>query len=187
VTFKDLQKVIQSSQSQASSEQTRLFQSLRNKPFWIWNAEQHKKEDIRTKGDCCFNHIVSLPTKIGVGKPLFDYQRTIYDSLQSYKHLWIKKATGLGITEFMLRYMAWLCSKDSKLRGTQMCIVTGPRIDLAITLIDRMKGLFEQIEKEPESTCLYKRLYLDYTVGLGKIYTIQEIERAKQSPSFERE
>src|SRR5919197_5223838 len=50
-------------------------------------------------------------------------------------------------------------------------------------------GLFERIEKEPESTCLYKRLYLDlnYTVGLGKIYTIEEIERAKQSPSFERE
>jgi late competence protein required for DNA uptake (superfamily II DNA/RNA helicase) len=25
-----------------------------------------------------------------------------------------------------------------------MCIVTGPRIDLAITLIDRMKGLFRE-------------------------------------------
>jgi hypothetical protein len=24
------------------------------------------------------------------------------------KHLWIKKATGLGITEFMLRFMVWL-------------------------------------------------------------------------------
>jgi hypothetical protein len=48
-------------------------------------------------------------------------------------------------------------------------------------------GLFERIEKEPESTCLYRCLYLHYTVGLGKIYTIQEIDRAKQSPSFERE
>ena len=48
-------------------------------------------------------------------------------------------------------------------------------------------GLFERIEKEPENTCLYKRLYLDYTVGVGKIYTTEEIERAKQSPSFERE
>src|ERR687888_213567 len=65
--------------------------------------------------------------------------------LQSYtKHLWIKKATGLGITEFMLRYMAWLCLKDDKLKGTRMCIVTGPRIDLAITLIDRMKRLFTE-------------------------------------------
>ena len=53
-----------------------------------------------------------------------------------------KKATGLGVTELMLRYMAWLSLKDDKLKGTQMCIVTGPRIDLAITLIDRMKMLF---------------------------------------------
>jgi hypothetical protein len=48
-------------------------------------------------------------------------------------------------------------------------------------------GLFERIEKEPEDTCLYKRIFLDYTYGLGKIYTAEEIENAKQSPSFERE
>jgi hypothetical protein len=154
-----------------------------------------------------------------------------------------------------------------------MCIVTGPRIELAITLIDRMKGLFrnrtydkfdtketvielnrvhieaypshhldsmrglkdvsfiyldeadffppgqqqdardvseryiaksnpwivmvstpnapdglfEKIEREPEDTCLYKRLFLDYSYGLDKIYTRGEIEKAKASPSFERE
>ena len=28
-------------------------------------------------------------------------------------------------------------------------------------------GLFERIEKEPEDTCLYKRLKLDYNYGLG--------------------
>jgi hypothetical protein len=48
-------------------------------------------------------------------------------------------------------------------------------------------GLFEKIEKEPEKTCIYKRLKLDYTYGLDKIYTKEEIEKAKQSPSFERE
>ena len=47
--------------------------------------------------------------------------------------------------------------------------------------------LFERIEKEAEDTCLYKRLFMDYTYGIGKIYTAQEIEKAKQSPSFERE
>jgi late competence protein required for DNA uptake (superfamily II DNA/RNA helicase) len=168
------------------------------------------------------------------------------------KHLWIKKATGLGISEFMLRFMAWLCLKDNALSGSQMCIVTGPRIDLAIALIDRMKrlfagkgfvtcdtketvielngekieafpshhldamhglpnisfilldeadffplgqqqdardvseryiaksnpyivmvstpnapdGLFERIEKEAEETCIYKRLFMDYSKGM---------------------
>src|SRR5512133_4087478 len=49
------------------------------------------------------------------------------------------------------------------------------------------EGLFERIEKEAEDTCLYKRIFLDYTYGIGKIYTAEEIEKSKQSPSFERE
>ena len=48
-------------------------------------------------------------------------------------------------------------------------------------------GLFEKVEREPENTCLYKRLFLDYTYGLDKIYTRQEIEKAKAVPSFESE
>jgi hypothetical protein len=51
---------------------------------------------------------------------------------------------------------------------------------------DAPDGLFESIEKEPEETCIYKRLFLDYTYGLDKIYAREEIEKAKQSPSFER-
>jgi hypothetical protein len=47
-------------------------------------------------------------------------------------------------------------------------------------------GLFERIEKEPEETCIYKRLFLDYSYGIGKIYTQEEIEKAKAS-SLERE
>jgi hypothetical protein len=211
--------------------------------------------------------------KNGQDQPFFDYEKLLVDVLRQSKHIWIKKATGLGITEFILRYMAWLCLKNNNLNGTQMCIVTGPRIDLAITLIDRMKvlftknglatfdsketvmelngvhieaypshhldamrglsdisfilldeadffppgqqqdardvseryiaksnpwivmvstpnapeGLFEKIEREPENTCLYKRLFLDYTYGLDKIYTREEIVLAQKSPSFERE
>jgi hypothetical protein len=59
-------------------------------------------------------------------------RKIIFDSLvtsdgninPNNKHLWIKKATGLGISEFMLRLMAWLCLKDDALAGSQMCIVT---------------------------------------------------------------
>jgi hypothetical protein len=60
------------------------------------------------------------------------------------KHLWIKKATGLGVTEFFLRFMAWLCLRNNDHRNSQMCIVTGPNIDIAIKLIKRMKSLFER-------------------------------------------
>jgi hypothetical protein len=282
LTFKDLKKRVTLKSAQ---EQCRLFDRLQNKPFWIWDTEEHKLEDIKTNGDCCFNHIIGLPQKDGVDKPLYDYEGIIFDYLitqngngnsSSYgnKHLWIKKATGLGVSEFILRFMAWLCLKNNALSGSQMCIVTGPRIDLAIALIDRMKklftstkgvtvfdtketvielngvkieafpshhldamrglpnvsfilldeadffptgqqqdardvseryiaksnpyivmvstpnapeGLFERIEKESEDTCLYKRIFLDYTYGIGKIYTVEEIKKAKASPSFERE
>ena len=190
-----------------------------------------------------------------------------------HKHLWVKKATGLGVTEFMLRLMSWLCLRNNDYRNSQMCIVTGPNQDIAIKLIKRMKGLFEHklgitfanketvlelngcsieaypsnhldayraldnpkfilldeadffrkseqedvrhvseryiaksdpfivmistpyapdglfdsIEKEPEETCIYKRILLDYNYGLDKIYAREEIEKAKISPSFERE
>jgi len=102
---------------------------------------RREQEDIRTDGDCCFNHIIGLPQKNGDDKPLYDYEQIIFDSMvdqigSSNKHLWIKKATGLGISEFMLRFMAWLCLKDNTLAGSQMCTVTGPRIDLAIALIE---------------------------------------------------
>jgi late competence protein required for DNA uptake (superfamily II DNA/RNA helicase) len=119
-------------------------------PFGHENIQEHKQEDIRTNGDCCFNHIIGLPQKGGIDKPLYDYERIIFDSLisqygnthSSNKHLWIKKATGLGVSEFMLRFMAWLCLKDNALSVLKICIVTGPRIDLAIALIDRTKKLF---------------------------------------------
>ena len=41
--------------------------------------------------------------------------------------------------------MVWLYLKDHRIKATVRYIVTGPRIDLAITLIDGMKDLF--IEK----------------------------------------
>jgi hypothetical protein len=78
VTFKDLQKLVQ---SQSGPEQSQLLQRLRDKPFWINSEKEHKERDIRTKGDCCFNHIIGLPRKDGVEKPIFDYERFLYDAL----------------------------------------------------------------------------------------------------------
>jgi hypothetical protein len=279
VTFKDLKKRVS---LELPLQQSRLFERLQNKQFWIWDIDEHKQEDIKTKGYCCFNHIIGLPQKDGNDKPLFDYEKIIFDSLfidtsdsnsPSSKHLWIKKATGLGVTEFFLRLMAWLCLRNRDYQNSQMCVVTGPNIDIAIKLIKRMKalfepklgitfdsketvlelngctieaypsnhidayraldnpkfilidegdffrkgeqedvrhvseryiaksdpyivmastpnapdGLFERIEKESEDTCIYKRIFLDYTYGIGKIYTAEEIDKAKASPSFERE
>ena len=40
------------------------------------------------------------------------------------KHLWVMKATGLGITEFFLRIGAWLCTPNEnheRIRNAQIC------------------------------------------------------------------
>jgi len=50
-----------------------------------------------------------------------------------------------------------------------------------------LTGLFEKIEKEPEDSCIYNRLKMDYTYGINKIYSKVEIDKAKKSPSFGRE
>ena len=266
-------KGIELRSSQLSDKSSKLdrFKGLE---FWIWDKAEHERrfnEWIqRGLRPCCFNHAVGLPRKGDVAKPLFDYEKEIYDALQQTKYIWIKKATGLGITEFMIRYIAWLCLRDDMLKASYVCIVTGPRIELAITLINRLKslfsnikfddketvcklnncrieafpshhldsmrgldrvslilldegdffpigqqqearaiseryiaksnpyivmvstpnrpeGLFDEIEQEPENKCLYKRIFLPYHVGLGKIYTEEEIDKAHQSPQFERE
>jgi hypothetical protein len=59
LTFKDLKKLV--SLEAATQQQSKVFERLQDKPFWIWDKQQHKLEDIRTNGDCCFNHIIGLP------------------------------------------------------------------------------------------------------------------------------
>jgi hypothetical protein len=59
MTFKDLKKRVSLEATQ--QQQSKLFGRLLNKPFWIWDIDDHKQEDIKTNGDCCFNHIIGLP------------------------------------------------------------------------------------------------------------------------------
>src|SRR5215210_4641366 len=148
-------KGIELRSSQLGDRSTKLDR-FRGLEFWIWDKVEHERrfnEWIqRGLRPCCFNHAVGLPRKSDVAKPLFDYEKEIYDALQQTKYIWIKKATGLGITEFMLRYIAWLCLRDDKLQGSYVCIVTGPRIELAITLINRLKSLFSDVKFEDKET-----------------------------------
>ena len=92
----DIQRPKENSQlrSNDTQQQSRFFESLQNKPFWIWNVEQHKQEDVITNGLCCFNHIIGLPKKEGEEKAIFDYEKILYyvlldndDSIHaSFKH-----------------------------------------------------------------------------------------------------
>jgi hypothetical protein len=64
VTFKDLKKRV----TLETAQESKALEGLHKKPFWIWNIEEHKQEDKKTNGDCCFNHIIGLPQKDGNDK-----------------------------------------------------------------------------------------------------------------------
>jgi hypothetical protein len=110
------------------------FNIFEGRPFWC---------DRQIPLDrCCFNHIIGLPEKDGKSFPIFDYEIELFKALETYKDIWIKKARGLGITELLLRYMVWLCVFNKSYQNTRFHIVTGPRINLAEELIDRIYNLF---------------------------------------------
>lgn len=213
--------------------------------------------------DCCFNHKVGLPKKNNIEHPLYDFEKDIIDYLErneptdpKNKHLYILKSAGLGATTLLLRYIAWKCTTNNDWSNGRVCILTAPRLDLTIDLVNRLKALFDQhiqftekntvcylnnvtieafpshlglkgmrgltdikmivadessffdinqiqearetierywtksnptivlcstpsrpndlmdqIKQEPEDQCIYKRMFLSYKTGLGKIYT----------------
>ena len=95
-----------------------------------------------------------LPRKL----TFFDYEQELEQILTREKYVRVKKATGLGISEFFLRWIAWNCLKDNTLREKQIdvsCIlVTGPRLELAIQLMDRLKGLFDYQFDTKNTVCV---------------------------------
>lgn len=133
---------LQESADLGSSSQ--FIESLKGLPFYRWDGKHNFTEPQK----CCFNCRLGWPRKGDVKLPLFDYEESIFAELmlqtgeQTDKHVWIKKATGLGVTELILRIMVWLATKDDALRGSEMTIIVGPRIDLAINSIKRIKDLF---------------------------------------------
>ena len=50
-----------------------LFKLLQGQVFWIWNSRHlHLQEWLKTRGKCCFNHIVGEPEKWHAPMPLWD-------------------------------------------------------------------------------------------------------------------
>ena len=97
LTFKDLKQ--QLAKLQSNTNQDNRLDVLRNKPFWIWNKQEHLKQAVESNQQCCFNYIVKCPTKGGKKYPLFDYEKLLYDTLLTIdgtfkdKHLFCLKST----------------------------------------------------------------------------------------------
>lgn len=84
-----------------------------------------------------------LPFKTGFGKlPWFDYQIKFNNAKKTHKYLRVIKATGLGFSELELYFIAYLAfTSDPNGKPSQIPILTGPRIDIAMQLIDRLYAI----------------------------------------------
>jgi hypothetical protein len=237
------------------------------KPFWCGN------DDIASdKDNCCFNHIIGLPEKNNKQHPIYDYELDVIDKIQYNRNIWIKKASGIGATELILRYLTWRILVNNDLEYKSIFIVSGTHVIHAHNVKERMEnlfrakfpimqleskftdlwikntnikifpsrnvkdlrgytdvsylfideadhfddsvtdellhaitryeekshcttimvstpnapgGLYESIEKDPDSK--YCKIFLDYTLGLDKIYNRAEIEEKKKEAQFARE
>ena len=47
LTFRDLKKRV--SLETVAQQQSNPLERLQNKPFWIWNKEEHRQQDIKTR------------------------------------------------------------------------------------------------------------------------------------------
>lgn len=124
----------------------KLTSLFHNVPFyceWAGNIT-----DCNSNNSKCFNHIVGLPIKDGREYPLFDYEHDIIKQLEDqsnpndikHKHIWIKKSTGLGISELILRYICYRCLVNDDWTNSMVCLVSAPRIESAVLLAERLSA-----------------------------------------------
>ena len=115
---------------------------LKDKPFWIWDKTEHLRLAKETNQNCCFQHIVGLPTKGGKDCPLWDYQKLIFDLIENNQNIWIKKSRGIGVTTFFIRYLVWKILSTNELDGKSIFIISGTREEFANYVKKKMEDLF---------------------------------------------
>ena len=115
----NLRKTVEYYKQQLSSTtnaDTQKLELLKGLPFycdWIRNRIIPRPKN----GLCLLFQSCHWPTqKDGNEYPLFDYELQLFNALTNHKYVWVKKASGLGITEFVLRFMAWLATRNDTYR-----------------------------------------------------------------------
>ena len=38
---------------------------------------------------------------------MFDFEKLIFNAIEENQNIWIKKARGIGVTTFLIRYLVW--------------------------------------------------------------------------------
>ena len=113
--------------------QDQALEIPRGKPFWVSN---HNFKD------CCFNCIIGWPRKNDTAFPIFDYEELIFNTIEQNQNIWIKKARGIGVTTFLIRYFVWKILYSNELHGKSIFIISGTREEFANYVKKKMEDLF---------------------------------------------
>jgi hypothetical protein len=122
-------------------------------PFYRFDLtrEEHLKLYDEMNGRCCFNHFIGMPEKHGKVFPFFEYEKVLWDDFEkslngeSPQRLFaVLKATGIGMTEYIIRVMAWMAVVSGKYHGARFAIIAGIRMNIAEGVIDRFVNLFHR-------------------------------------------
>lgn len=159
-TASEVQETVQQKRKRLFNKDTgSLNLSFKGIPFWIEDPLLHQVKWEHTNGFCCFMHIVGLPInrKTGEPNPLFPYQMELLHAmfdpyyanplklLQVLKHIWIKKATGVGFSDLVLDVLTYLpLAFPEEFIDSQMAIVTGINMTTAKRLMRRIRKLLYQ-------------------------------------------
>jgi hypothetical protein len=91
-----------------------------------------------------FNDIIGLPVKNGKEYPIFDYELDVINKIENNRNIWIKKSRGIGITELVLRYLAWKIVSSNELEYKTIMVISGTMLKHANNVKERLQALFER-------------------------------------------
>jgi hypothetical protein len=160
---------------------------------------------ISKKSDSCFCrfHIVTGP-RINLAEELIDRIHNLFMNklgincktvgpiiyvnnvtIQAFPSHTVSTMRGYTDVKFILiDEVSLTYRKKSGLYVRGYRVKTNPHIVMVSTPY-KPGDLFEQIDRDPNS--IFKKLSYHYSVGLGKIYNEQEIEKERSQPYFRRE
>lgn len=106
-----------------------------------------------------FNDIIGLPVKNNVEHKIYDYELDVIDKIESNRNIWIKKASGIGATTLLLRYLTWKILVNDDLEYKNIFIISGTHVrhanDVKIKMEDLFRKRFPLIRLESKFTDLW--------------------------------
>ena len=154
--------------------------------FWCKNS-------LSEDEDCCWWHYVFYPNggpeRDGIFHPCYKYETDILDKMEMEKldsertnpckWFCVYKATGLGLTEFVLLWILWKCYTDPYFQDKEAMVITGPNVDLAQDLIRRAKAF---LIKKGLGYVDHGAYELEVNGGRIKCYPSNNIHSARGKP-----